>query len=991
MNLLRIRQLPGTAAAFLLFAAGVAGPVQAQQGTVAGQVTDKASQEPIAGAQLLIVGTSLQARTGRDGHYTITKVPAGQYQVQVRLIGYATASSPVTVTPGEAATADFALTAAAVPLDVVVVSATGQEQLKRELGNSVPTIDASKIAQQAVPTNAADLLNSRVPGVEVMQSGGTTGSGTRIRIRGATSLSLRNEPIIVVDGVRVDNTPNADGGLGQAGGQAPSRLNDLNPEDWESAEIVKGPSAAALYGTDAANGVIQIRTKRGRPGAAKWGAFVEGATLNDETAWPANYFARDGAGNACFNSFRALGICTLAPDQVVVDSFNPLIQRSPFRQGIRQNYGLNVTGGNEVTTYYVSGDFQREKGVFQSNDLKKTSLRMNLTNQVSRLLNITATTAYVSSNLLLPQNDNNVFGILPSALLGRTDSTRGGYGFLTPAQAEAIEASQRVERFTGGLNLNFRPLSFLTMLGTVGYDVTNQADNFQLPPNKIPFDLEGSAFEYRAQIRAYTANLATTASFRLTPEVTSNTTVGVQYFKNVFEQVRASGRKIVTGASGLGSVVIPSVGDSIAPAVTLGGHVEEQVGIRNRLFLTGALRVDDNSAFGQNFDVIVYPKVSGSWVISEEPFFPHPSWLSSLRLRTAWGGSGRAPGVLDAVRFSVPVAVAADGSDVPGVTIGGAGNANLKPEKTREIEAGFDADLLQQRVHLEATYYHKNSTDALVAVPIAGSVGESFTRFANLGEMTNKGIELMITAQLVNRPNVSWSVTASGWGNKNRVVRTDATNTPIIFGLGGASQRLQAGYPAGGYWGRPYTFTDTNGDGVIDPFGEITFLSDTDTFQGSSVPTRGASFSTEVTFLRHFTVYGLLDGRWGNKLDNATEQFRCQFAICRGFNVPNASLEDQAAAATAVFNGLETGFYQDAGFLKLRELSLTYNAPPAWAASIGASDLRFTLSGRNLATWTKYKGADPEISQSGQFNYSVADFLSQPPVRYFVGRVSVTF
>ena len=992
MTRLTIRSL-GVAAALLGAAGFSAGPVQAQQGSVAGQVSDKSNQQPVAGAGVLVVGTSLQARTGREGRYSITNVPPGKYEVQVRFIGYATATQPVTVATGQPATLDFALTPAAVPLDAVVVSATGAEQLKRELGNNVGTIDAAKAAQEAAPVNAADLLNSRVPGVEVMQSGGTTGTGSRIRIRGATSLSLRNEPIIVVDGVRVDNVPNADGGLGASGGQAPSRLNDLNPEDWESVEVVKGPSAAALYGTDAANGVIQIRTKQGRPGPTKWTAFSEGGTLNDETNWPTNYYAHEdtSAANGCYPSFIAIGACPNTVSQVVIDSFNPLKQRSPFRQGVRQHYGLSASGGNEITTFYVSGDFQREKGIFESNDLRKTSLRANLRDQVSRLMDLSISTAYVSSDLALPQNDNNSFGILPSGLLGGTDSTvNEGYGFLTPQQAEAVRAGQRIERFTGGLNLTFRPWSFLSMRGTAGYDVTNQGDTFLNPPNVNPFDVDGQAFTYSAQVRAYTANLATTATFRLSPEVASNTTVGLQFNKNVFDQVRASGRKIVVGTSGVAGVVFPGVGDSVAPQVTLGGYVEEQVGVRDRLFLTGALRADKNSAFGTNFGNIVYPKLSGSWVISEEPFFPRMGWLSSLRLRAAWGKAGRAPGTLDAERFAVPVAVAASGTDLPGVTFGGVGNAGLKPEQTQEVEAGFDADFVQQRVHFEATYYDKTSKDALVAVPIAGSLGESFTRLDNLGRVSNKGIELLITAQVINRPNLTWSVTASGWGNKNRVLATDTSNTPIIFGLGGASQRHQVGYVAGGYWGKSYTFADSNKDGLIDPFTEMT-VDTADSFKGASVPTRGASFSTEVNFLQHFRLYGLLDGRWGNKLDNATEQFRCQFAICRGFNLAKSSLADQAAADAAVYYGLETGFFEDAGFLKLREVSLTYTAPGEWASRIGASTLSLTLTGRNLATWTNYRGADPEISQSGQFNFSVADFLSQPPVRYFLARVNVTF
>ncbi|HXI63773.1 MAG TPA: TonB-dependent receptor plug domain-containing protein, partial [Gemmatimonadales bacterium] len=452
MNLHRIRQLPGIATAFVLVAALFAGPVQAQQGTVAGQVTDKSNQQPVVGAQVLITGTSLQARTGRDGHFTIIKVPAGQYSVQVRIIGFATGTMSVSVAAGEVATADFALTAAAVPLDAIVVSATGEEQIKRELGNNVGSIDAAKINQEAAPQNASDLLNSRIPGVEVMQSGGTTGTGSRIRIRGATSLSLRNEPIVVVDGVRIDNTPQAGSLENFTGGQAPSRLNDLNPDDIESIEVVKGPSAAALYGTDAANGVIQIRTKRGRPGPTKWSAYAEGGALNDKGDWPANFFSRRAAGTSCRLSSEAQGICTI----VGVDSFNPLLQNTPFRTGVHQDYGLSASGGNDITTFYLSGDFQRERGVFQSNDLRKTNLRANFTNQVSRLMDIAVNVGYVSSQLNLPQNDNNDQGIVASGLLGYPFDTvapfagvsnpNGGYRFLTPQQAFLISVAQNIER-----------------------------------------------------------------------------------------------------------------------------------------------------------------------------------------------------------------------------------------------------------------------------------------------------------------------------------------------------------------------------------------------------------------------------------------------------------------------------------------------------------------------------------------------------------------
>lgn len=1000
MNVLRIRPLPGIVAAFLTVTGLVARPVQAQQGTIAGRITDKSNQQAVAGAEVLVAGTSLQARTARDGQFTITKVPAGQYNVQVRLIGYATATSSVTVAPGGAATLDFALTPAAVPLDAIVVSATGQEQLKRELGNSVATIDAAKVTQEAAPNNTADLLNSRAPGVEVLQSGGATGSGSRIRIRGATSLSLANEPIIVVDGVRIDNSPQAGNLQNFTGGQAPSRINDLNPDDIESIEVSKGPAASVLYGTDAANGVIQITTKRGRPGPTKWAAYAEGGTLNDETDWPANYASVDAAGNNCPLPFSGPGGCTIA----TVHSFNPLIQNSPFRTGVHQQYGVNASGGNEVTTFYLAGDFQREKGVYESNDLKKTSLRANLRDQVSRLLDITANVGYVSSNLNLPQNDNNNQGILSSGLLGSPngftpDTVNGGYGFATPAQANQVLSNERTERFTGGLTANFRPFSFLTMRGTGGYDVTNQSDNGFVPPGVLPLStaqLQGNATQNRAQIFAYTANFSTTATFRLSSAITSNTTAGLQFYKNVFQQVQASGRVIIPGTEGVSGVVFPTVHDTTAPAVTLGGFGEEDIAIHDRLYFSAAVRRDGHSAFGSNFGAINYPKVSGSWVISEEPFFPRLSWLSTLRLRAAWGKSGRAPEPLDALQFSLPVSVAANGTDVPAVAVGSVGNTNLKPEQTREFETGFDADFAHQRIHFEATYYDKNSKDALVDVPIAGSVGEGagpgeavITRLFNLGEVSNKGFEVLLTAQVLNRENLSWSFTASAWGNKNRVLSTGPGNTPIIFGLGGATQRQAVNYPAGGYWDRSYTYNDANGDGIIEP-GEVT-VDATPSFQGSSVPTRGATLSTDVTVARHVQVHGLLDGRWGNKLDNATESFRCLFFSCAAFNLKSTPLADQAAAVADAFYGSETGFFEDAGFVKLREVSVTYIAPPEWASRIGASSLSFTLAGRNLATWTNYKGADPELNTIGQFNFSVADFLTQPPVRYFLGRVNVTF
>ncbi len=992
MTIRTICRLCGIAAAAALLS-GLAVVADAQQGTIAGRVTDRATQQSVSGAEVLVLGTNLGRRTGQDGHYSITNVPAGRYTVQARLIGYGTASQPVTVAAGETVTVDFAVSEAAVPIEAVVVTATGAEQLRRELGHAVATIDAVKTVQQAAPTNLADLLNARAPGVQVLPSGGTTGTGSRVRIRGSSSLSLTNEPIIVVDGIRVEN-----GATGQTatsigvGGQTPSRLNDLSPEDVESIEVVKGPSAAALYGTDAANGVIQIRTKRGRPGPTKWNAFIEGGPLNDITAWPANYTSVTDSGVSCTltQSVAAVKPCVID----TVRTFNPLEVNSPFQTGSRQQYGVSASGGSDVTTFFLSGDFAREKGVYHPNDLRRTSLRANLHHTASRLLDVAISTGYTSSDLGLPQNDNNSAGIASSGLLGSANRNNGklGYGFLTPTQAFNILVDQGVERFTGSVNANFRPTSFLTLRAVVGTDVTNRFDQQTISPGLVPLNqntLDGQRNSNRAQIFNYTANFTATSSLRLSPIVTSNTSAGVQYFKDVFAVTLASGRKLVGGTTSLAGVVVPTVGENTDEFVTLGGYVEEQVGIRDRLYFTGALRGDDNSAFGANFNFITYPKLSGSWVVSDEPFFPHWSWLSSLRVRAAWGTSGRQPGPTDALAFFSPVAVATNSTDAPGITDSSLGNANLKPEKTREYEAGLDADLWSQRLHLEFTYYDKNSRDALIARRLAPSLGVSTTRFENLGEVSNKGVEVSLTAQVLNTPNLTWSVTASAWGNRNRLVDLGPGITPIIFGLGGATQRHQPGYPLGGYWGRSYTFNDANGDGII-AASEVTVAA-AETYQGTPFPTHGGTLSTEVGFLKRFRLYGLLDGRFGNRLDNSTEQFRCLLGICRGRRDQTAPLAEQARAVAAVSYGLETGYFEEASFVKLREMSLTYLAPAEIARHIGASALSVTVTGRNLVTWTNYSGIDPELNDAGQSNFNTAEFLTQPPVRYFIARINLTF
>ena len=987
MERVSIRQKVGALALVALLAG--AGTALAQQATVTGRVTDSTSHQPVVQAKVFVGGTTQRTLTDQQGRFRLDNVAPGQVSIRVEYIGYKPTTKTVTAQAGETATVDFALLFAPIGLDAVVVTATGQE-MQRQQPNAIHRADAADIAAKAAPTDMSDLLNARIPGVTVQDAGGTTGSGTRIRIRGSNSLSLSNDPVLYVDGIRVE------AGSGSisvgVGGQQPSRINDINPNDLESVQVAGGPSANVLFGTDAANGVIQFRTKQGKPGPIHWDVYAEGGELNDVTTYPANYRGVTSTGATC--TLVASVRVTPAPCvQANVLSFNPLEVNSPFRTGHRQEYGVAASGGTEQTTYYLSTHWNDELGVYPVNTQRQFSLLANIHQQASAKFDFSTRAGYTSGKLRLPENDNNSFGVVSSGFLGRADTINQGYGFLTPAQSFSIQTYQIIDRFIGGFQGNYRAADWLSLHAVTGVDFLSRQDTKTLIPGAIPAAFSGTAnagsrSSNPFQIYTWTGNVDAEASFVLTPTMTSNTSAGVQYFKSVFHGVSGFVQNLTAGTGSLAGGVIPSVTETTQPVATLGKFVDEKIGINNRLFFDGAVRQDQNSTFGVKFGNILYPKLGTSWVISEEPFFPQIKAVNTLRLRASWGRSGVHPGPTDALLFynATPVVVA--GSDVTGITIGNLGNQNLKPERTTEAEVGFEADALNQAAHVDFAYYAKASSDALIARVLAPSLGVSTTQFLNLGKVSNKGVEITATARALSRPTLGINITATAWGNRNRLVTLGPGISPIIFGLGGASQRHTPGYALGSYFMVPYTYKDVNGDGIID-LGEVT-LGSAPTFQGQPFPDHGGTLALDVTVRQHVRLYALLDGRFGNKLFNSTEQFRCGVANCKAINDKSASLADQAAAV-ANLKGTQAGFIEDGGFTKLREISVTYFAPDAWAKAFGASALAFSFAGRNLATWTKYRGVDPELNEAGQSNFTTADFLTQPPVRYFIGRVNVTF
>lgn len=1002
---------------------------QQPTGTVTGRVVDRGTQQPVVGATVRVVGTTRGAQTSDSGTYRITGVPSGAVNVQALRIGYASITRPVTLTGGQTTTVDFALDAAATTLDVVQVTATGQEQSRRESGVSTASINVTEEVPQAAVSNLQTVLSSRAAGVVVQEEGGTTGSAARIRIRGSNSVSLSNDPLIIVDGIRVNNDEGGGASIG-VGGQVPSRLNDINPEDIENIEIVKGPAAAALYGTAAANGVIQITTKRGRAGKARWNFHTEAGTVNEVTQWPTNYWTLDQADYApdtlfpCTLDFQVRGFC---PSEQKLVSYNPLKQNSPFIRGWRERYGADVAGGSDAAQYFIGGDFYREQGVYSINRQRQISLRGNIHGQPRENFDIAVNAGYVQSRLRLPQNDNNVRGIIPGGLLGPAIPGYffNGYSFDSIPDILAINTQQNVERFTGSSRANWQILHWLSAIGTAGLDFSNRMDQEFIPPasaggptSNFADDFVGKRTSNPFQEFVYTANLGLTGTFNPRSDLRSQTGVGVQYNDELTRATFAFGQSLLPGTSSLGgATALFAVGENNIENKTIGAYVQEQLAWRERLFVTGALRADKNSAFGQSFRSITYPAASVSWVIGEESFFPKQDIVSSLRLRTAYGESGQRPRFRDAVRFLTPVAVSLrqgtiESTNVPGFAIGGIGNLALKPELSKEYEIGFDAGIWHDRIGTEVTYYSKNTHDAIVARNIPPSGGEALTRLENLGRVKNAGLEYQINAQLFDRYNVAGSINLNGSATANKLLSLGQGIPPIFFGADNV-QRHQAGYPLGAYFAVPIkSFSDKNGDGIISrtncptnngfsnpqgaglPACEVT-LGDTAEFLGSPFPTHELSITPQLQVYKNITIRALFDHRGGQKLLNFTERFRCvSFGNCFASNSKTAPFKDQVRYVAGLM-GTDVGYIEDASFTKLRELSVSLGVPQRYmtryASRFGFNTATLTLAGRNLKTWTNYTGLDPEINENGGFNFSTDEFLSQPHVRYYTIRLDFGF
>lgn len=974
---------PWAGGAFVACVAAVliAPAVQAQQGgTVSGRVLAENSGAPVSGVQ--ISAGARGASSDVSGQFRITGLAGDSVTLVVRRIGFAPLQRRVQIGNTNL---QLRLRESLVELNSVVVTGTTGAVSKRAVGVSVAQINAANIVRTQPVQDIQGLINGRAPGVTVLQNSGVVGSGATIRIRGGSSLSLSNQPLIYVDGVRVDNSQGTGPNNQSFGASTTSRWNDFDPNNIESIEIVRGPAATALYGTEAVNGVVQILTKRGAEGKPRW----------DFTTKQGKAFFADVIGRFPTNFAKVNGqIVSENVAQVRADSGLPL-----FRDGRINENTLAVSGGSSAVQYYLSGQTHSDQGVEPTNSQIQYGGRGNLHMTPSKNIDISASGGYVQGTTNLSV-EAGFGGTMFSGLYGtpaNLGTPRQGFRSSTPeVYYEAYRLDQRFNRFTGSVQVNHNPATWFTQQLTIGTDYAHeQNDELQAVHHDLVFFLgvrADSGFK-NVGFRDNTITSATYhATFKATPfaSLRANTTVGGDFFLRNTRFAGGSGSDFP--APGLTALSSTTAGKSSygydRDNNSLGILGQEELAWKDRLFLSAGVRSDQNSSFGSNFKNVVYPHFSLSWVLSDEPFFKLPL-VSALKLRGAYGQSGEAPPLFVSIQSYAATAT--------GVTPSTIGNPDLQPERGYETELGVDAGFLNDRAGIEFTYYNGGTRNEILEVQVAPSTGfGANTEYINGGRILRHGIEVALRATPIQTRSLSWDVTYNLGTNNTKV--DDLSGRTFLQASTYVQNRV--GYPLFS-WFAPRVVSSTV-DGTTGAVtnvmcddgkgGSVACASAPNVYLGRSLPNVEGSFGTGIRFLTNFRVAGLVDFKRGYNKLNGNDRVRCQiYNVCRANFFP-AEFSSAVVGAYALGTNGPSVDIQDASFTKLRELSLTWTVPQSLLRNVRVGGASLTVAGRNLHTWTNYTGLEPEASfQGGTRGAAQWEQAVLPQLRQYTTTLNLTF
>jgi TonB-dependent starch-binding outer membrane protein SusC len=945
--------VPGVLA---LFASAAAAQQAAY--TISGRALDETSRQPVPGVTVLIRGTQFGSMTNSEGRFTISaRLVPGAYTLETRMIGRERLTRSISLGGDRTIDAgDFLLRSVALSLEEVVVTGTAAPTARRAIGNAVATVEGPTI-NEAPATTIDQALQGKISGAVIQSNTGTPGGGVSVRLRGTSSIVAGAEPLYIVDGVIVDN--NADQQINFGYRSNPSnRLADLDPNDIERIEILKGAAAAALYGSRANNGVVQIFTKRGRAGATQFVAETRFTNAKVPKYIDFALTPKDVAG---------------AP--VVRYDPQPLIFRSPWSNDSH----VALSGGSDDTQFYLSGNWTNEKGIMIGSDHEKLNVRLNLDQRVKSWLSLGAGANYVSSRTNLVINGEQGFGGLLTAVVftpttlnivqrdpqtGLLVNTLTG-PFPNPLLVvENWETPQENFRFVGSFNARATPIENVRLDYRLGYDRYELETGLSIPRGD-PNALLGSATSANRRNMLINNDLVGTVDYGMGDALRMSTSAGMNQTYQRLDQFNL-GASDLTPFTTLVRGAVPSASEARIETVTLGFFGQQQLSFANRLYLTGALRLDASSTFGADERWQSYPKLSGSWVVDEEPFWRSmPGWFSAFRLRSALGYAGNQPPLSEAYT-RVPRFAALTNINRTGlVPQGTPGNPNLKPERQREWEAGFDASFMNDRLATVVTYYDKYTFDLLLSRPFTPSAGYSSV-LDNIGEMSNKGWEFELNTVNLQQADFGWKSRFIYSRNDNKV---EKLNTAAF--VTGYTNLVAEGLPLGVHF-MPAYLRDASGNIQTDSLGArlagactppaCPIATPNRRVVGSPWPDYSASLLNEFRF-RNFTSSILFDGSFGAKLWNQTARIMDIFAA--GPNYDRRLRGELSAPQLSRYTSIWENYLEDASYIKLRDFRVGYSTRAPWLRAVGASSAQFEIVGRNLITWTDYSGYDPEINMFG--------------------------
>ncbi len=941
---------------------------------IKGVIRDARDKQPLPEAVIALSGTTVATAAGANGAYTLN-VPgdAGTYTLLITHTGYKTVSRTVQVNQA-AVTVNVDLSVDALNLDEVVVTGTAVATSKKQLGNAITTLSAREL-QGGVATSIDQALAGKVSGAQISQNSGNPAGGISVRLRGNSTISGSSDPLYIVDGVIINNSSDQ---LVDLGGYSQNRLVDINPSDIDRIEIIKGAAGAAIYGSRASNGVVQIFTKRGKSGKP---------VVAVSTQFRSNSIRKKLAYNKY--PFRFANTTATDLTQVPVTRYD--LQDMIFRTGFGTENNISVSGGSANTQYYLSGGYLGNQGIIKNSNFQRGTTRLRVDQRFNDYIKATMGISYsLSGSNEIPNGGiNEAYGALTGFIFGnnfldpKPNAATGVYPSLAPAgllRTNPLEAinrfdfRQQTSRFIGDLQLSITPFRNFAINYTLGYDNSTQlATGFIPVGNTSPGFNTGYArradrialllnndvnIAYKAKIGSWLESSTSVGGTAQTERVNSAGVTGTQL--SPVSQISSAGASIVTL-------------ENRSTLNILGFYVQETLGFKDKIYVTGAIRNDVSSSFGENNRWQYYPKLSGTYLLSEEEFWKKSSLgsvIPNLKLRASYGQSGNLTAIGAFDRFSNYNSVSLSG--LPGVAAPSQyGNPDIKPERQTEKEIGLDAGFFNGRLALEVSLYNKAVQDLLLPVTLRPSSGY-LTQYQNIGNMTNKGFELLLRGTPIESAKFKWNSTIIYSRNKN-VVR-DIPGGVVTFPGGFGQVAAVNGYGLGAFYA---TYFARNADGslLLNPAGfpqtEKAGKNAAGQPAGSNLlkvigdpnPKWTGSFTNEFSIGKSLSFRMQWDASFGNDVFNFTRRVggRDIYGALAGYE-PELKGEVPKGSSAAVFSIFEN-WIEDGSFVKLREISATYDFRLKFLRN---KPVRLTVSGRNLLSIDKYKGWDPETNAAGQ-------------------------